>query len=301
MKVISVVKNAGIDLVKGALASLASFVGLVIGSLVTRLLGLTPASLPAYTDMTILMPLMLISGITIAIVLGECFQRLTWSFWPRVLSIGICHYLLYYLLNILDGLLFTPLPHMSTAILSDLFPAFFAAAVIAWLWRPESGILHAGKIIVAFFSSHPWNGWAWRLLVTWLIYPPVYYLIGRGAALFTLHYYEDPTLNLGLTLPSVSTLMLMQVLRGALFLLAVAPILIAWQGTRTRLWWWVGFVIFIQIANQIIVQAYWLPMGLRIPHTIELLVDSFIQASFYVWILFLQPVRSPRQAKIVSN
>ena len=70
-----------------------------------------------------------------------------------------------------------------------------------------------------------------------------------------------------------------------MFLLAVAPILIAWQGTRTRLWWWVGFVIFFQIANQIIVQAYWLPLGLRIPHTIELLVDWLIQASFYVWIL----------------
>ena len=77
MKAIAVVKRAGIDLVKGALASLAAFVGLVIGGMVTRLIGLTPTSLPAYTNMTILMPLMLISGITIAIVLGECFQRLT--------------------------------------------------------------------------------------------------------------------------------------------------------------------------------------------------------------------------------
>jgi hypothetical protein len=286
MKAIEIIKRVAIDLVKGTAAGLASFLGLIIGGLVTGLLHLPSPSIPANVNIAVLMPLMLISVSSIAIVLGECFQRLSWSYWPRLLSIGICHYLLYYALNLLDGLLFTPLTHMSTGFFADLFPAFFAAAVIAWLWRPKVDVLPAAKILTVFFSSRRWPEWTWRFLVAWLIYPPIYYLIGRVVALFTLHYYEDPSLNLGLTLPALSTLMLMQVLRGALFLIAVMPILFSWQGGRRELWLWVGSVIFFQIANQIIVQAYWLPLGLRIPHVIELLVDSFAQAGFYVWLLF---------------
>lgn len=296
MNMIKLLQRVGMDILKGAAASLVFFLGLVIGGLVTGLLHLPSPEMPANTSLAALLPLMLISGISIAIVLGECFQGLNWSFWPRVLVIGVSNYLLYYLLNILDGLLFTPLPHMTTGIVSDLFPAFFGAVVIAGLWRPKIDAIPAGKIITAFFSTRPWSAWTWRLLIAWLIYPPIYYLIGRIAALFTLHYYEDPSLNLGLTLPSLSTLMLMQILRGLLFLLAVASILLSWRGSRTGLWGWAGSVIFIQIANQIIVQAYWLPLGLRIPHAIELLVDSFVQASFYVWLLFLVPVSSAQPA-----
>ena len=296
MKAIGIVKRIGMDLLKGAAVALASFLGLLIGGVVTGLLNLPSPTIPATMSMAILMPLMIVSEISIAIVLGECFQRLSWSFWPRMLAVGICHYLLYYLLNLLDGLLYMPLPNMSTGIVSDLFPAFFAAAVIAWLWRPKTDIRRAGEIMATFFSGYQRSGWAWRLLVAWLIYPPIYYLIGRIAALFTLHYYQDPSLNLGLTLPIMSTLLLMQVLRGVLFLLAVMPILGSWRGGRTGLWLWLGLVIFVQIANQIIVQAYWFPLGLRVPHTIELLVDSFVQAGFYVWLLFPMVVASPQPA-----
>jgi hypothetical protein len=286
MKIIEIIKKVLMDLVKGVAVALASLLGLVIGGLIAGVFHLPSTTLPAYMNMTRLMPLMLISLVSIAIVLGECFQRLNWGYWPRLLSIGICNYLLYYLLNLLDGLLFTPLPHMSTGILSDLFPAFFAAAVIAWLWRPKVDVLPAAKILTTFFSARRWREWTWRFLVAWLIYPPIYYFVGRVAALFTLHFYEDPNLNLGLTLPDLNTLLHMQVLRGALFLIAVMPILFSWQGKRSGLCLWVGSVIFIQIANQIIVQAYWLPLGLRFPHTIELLVDSFAQAGLYVWLLF---------------
>ncbi|MEJ2601425.1 MAG: hypothetical protein P8Z00_24070 [Anaerolineales bacterium] len=296
MKAIEISRRIGIDLLKGVAAALASFLGLLLGGMFTGWLNLPAPVIPATMNMTTLMPLMFVSEISIAVVLGECYRRLSWSFWPRVLALGISHYLLYYLLNLLDGLLFTPMPHMSTGIVLDLFPAFFAAAVIALLWRPEKGVLPVSEIMANFFSARQPLEWAWRMLVAWLIYPPLYYLIGRIAALFTLHYYQDPALNLGLTLPDLGTLLLMQVLRGSLFLVAVLPILFAWRGGRTKLWLWLGLVIFVQVANQIIVQAYWFPLGLRIPHALELLVDSAIQAGLYVWLLFLQPAGSPKPA-----
>ncbi len=85
--------------------------------------------------------------------------------------------------------------------------------------------------------------------------------------------------------PSVGVLLAMQVLRGALFLIAALPIIVVWRCSRKGLWLWVGMVIFIQIAGQPILQAYWLPLALKIPHSLELLADSFLQAGVYVLLL----------------
>jgi hypothetical protein len=283
---VKMIKRVGIDLLYGAIASVVAFVGLVAGGIITAIIGLPKTGLPAQVNMVILLPWLFLTQIMIAILLGECFQKLNQCYWQRLLSIWLCNYFLYYLLNALDGLLFSPLPNMGTGIVSDIFPALFMAAVIAALWKPgkvESP--NIGKVRAYFDARKPAN-WAWRLALAWLAYPFIYYLMGRAVAPFVQHYYEDPSLNLGLTLPpSMGVLLAMQVLRGALFLMAVLAIIISWRGSQIGLWLWVSAVIFLQIAGQAILQAYWLPAGLRIPHSLELLADSLLQAGLYALLL----------------
>jgi hypothetical protein len=243
--------------------------------------------MPAYMNLSTLMPLMFVSEMVMAMALGECFQRLYRSFWQRLLWLGLCHYLLYSALNTLDAFLFTTFTNLGTGFVSNLFPALFTAAAIALLWRPAAGSLTDQPSLAAYLSTRRPGDWAWRFAAAWLCFPPIYYLAGRGVAIFTLSYYQDPSHSLGLTLNlTLGSLMAMQVLRGALFLLAVLPIIVAWRGTPRGLWLAVGSVIFVQIAIQTIVQAYWLPfVAVRIPHGIELLVDSFAQAAVYAWAL----------------
>jgi len=280
------IKRVGFDLLKGAIAAAAAFAGMVVGGISTTMLRLPTPGMPPQVDMNTLMPRLFLTQIVIAIVLGECFQGLYQRYWQRLLSIWLCNYLLYYLLNALDALLFSPLPHMSTGIVSNIFPALFMAAVIAVLWRPGTVDSPNNGKVRAYFTARKPIDWAWRLALAWLVFPPIYYLMGRAVAPFVQHYYEDPSLNLGLTMPpSVEVLMAMQVLRGALFLVAVLPIIVPWRGSQRGLWLWVGTVIFIQIAGQGILQAYWLPAGLRIPHSLELLADSFLQAGLYTLLL----------------
>jgi hypothetical protein len=236
--------------------------------------------------MAALMPRLFLTLVVISIVLGECFQGLYRRYWQRMLSIWLCNYLLYYLLNILDGLLFSPFPHMSTGIVANILPALFLALVAAWLWKPGTVASPDNSVVRDYFAARKAGGWAWRLALAWLVYPPIYYLMGRAVQPFVQHYYEDPSLGLGLSMPpSLGVLIAMQVLRGALFLIAVLPIILAWRGSQRGLWLLAGAVIFIQIAAQIIFQAYWLPAGLRIPHSLELLADSFLQAGVYVLLL----------------
>jgi hypothetical protein len=61
MNATEIIKRGGMDLLKGASAALASLLGLVIGGMVAGWLHLSPATVPAYISMTILMPLMIIS------------------------------------------------------------------------------------------------------------------------------------------------------------------------------------------------------------------------------------------------
>lgn len=282
MKASQLAKRILLDLGKGALASLASFVGLMVGGMVGQALGLPTPAMPAGASMSVLMPLMLLSGVVISILLGECLQRLYARYWQRLLSAWLCSYLLYYALNTLDGLLFTPMANMSSGFVTNLFPALATAAVVALLWRPRAEDVAAG---VPGLAGRGAGGWAWRLALAWLAYVPIYYLMGRIVEPFIMHYYEDPSLGLGLTVPALPTLLAMQVLRGALFLAAVLPIIMAWKGSRAGLWGWTTALIFVQIAATLVFQAYWYPLGLRIPHTLELLADSAIQAGVYVLLL----------------
>lgn len=275
----------GLVLLKGIAAAAAAFVGLIASGVITPLLGLPMPEVPPQVEMNLLMPRLFLSMVVIAIVLGECFQRLSRQYWKRFLSIWLCNYLVYYLLNMLDGMLFTPFPNMGTGIISNIFPALTLAAATAWLWKPGKDDIFETGATKAFFAERRPADWAWRFALAWLAYPPIYYLMGLVISPLIKHYYEDPGLNLGLVLPPLGILLGMQVLRGILFLVAVLPVIIVWRGSTKGLWLWTGSIIFIQIAGQIIFQAYWLPLGLRIPHIVELLVDSFLQAGLYAILL----------------
>jgi hypothetical protein len=274
--------RVAVDLVKGTAASLGAMVGLILGGVVVKIVGLPSPVIPAYMNMAIILPLLFISGIPMAILLGECFQRLPFNFGQRVVTAWVCHYILYYLANLLDAFLYSPMQNMSTSILSDLFPSLGMALIIAWLWRPAkespveswSSLLKKGTIL---------PGFAWRMALAWACYPPIYYLIGLLVIPFTKSYYDDPSHSLGLTAPTLAAVWLMQIPRGILFIIAVLPIILNWRGSqRMTLWMWVVVVIFLQIANTVMFQAYWLPVNVRLPHTIELLVDSSLQAGAYI-------------------
>ena len=287
MNGLRLLKRGGLDILKGSLVATATLVGLAVAGVVTNALGLPPVGMPAFMNLSTLVPLLFVSEVLIAIVLGECFQRLYQSFWHRLLWLWMGHYVLYYALNNLDAFLFTTYTNLGTSFVANLFPALFAAASMALLWRPAAGSLAQRPSLSAYLAARRPGNWAWRFAAAWLCFPLIYYLAGRGAAAFTLSYYQNPGLDLGLALKfTLGSLMAMEVLRGALFLLAVLPIIVAWRGSQRNLWLVLGLVIFIQIAIQTLVQAYWMPfLEVRIPHSLEMLADSYGQAAVAAWLL----------------
>jgi len=272
------VLRGGLALLKGIAAALAGFIGVIAGGIAGTVVGLPTPVLPEYMDTARIMPLMVLSAVPFAIVLGECFRQLPLRYGPRALASIVCTYVLFYLVNLLDGFLFSPMPNMSTGIFSNLFPAVATGLVVAGLWKPAGNAeqLSPAKKRGGLFG---------RVALAWLGYVPIYYLIGLLVVPFTREYYLDPSHSLGLVLPPLGVLLLMQVARGGLFLLAVLPVLFGWRGSRTGLWLWTGALIFFSVAAPVLFQAYWLPAAVRIPHAVELLVDSFLQAGLYALLL----------------
>jgi hypothetical protein len=76
MNWIQILKRGRINVLKGIAVALASLVGLVIGGIITSALNMPAPVMPANVNLVTLLPLMFLSEIVIAIVLGERFQSL---------------------------------------------------------------------------------------------------------------------------------------------------------------------------------------------------------------------------------
>jgi hypothetical protein len=125
--------------------------------------------------------------------------------------------------------------------------------------------------------------WLWRLVIASVAFMPIYFVFGLLALPFVSDYYEQ---NLyGLQEPAVDQLFTILFVRSVLFLIACLPILIAWQGSARSLFFRLGFALFVLVSYSSLFTAYWLPLALRLPHTLEILVDEFVYAGVLVLLL----------------
>lgn len=282
------IKYSLISLLKGILASFVGLIGLVIGSIITPLLGFAAPPTPEGLDPGITMFLFMISGILVSVALGELFKNLHQKFLERFLTLFFFNYLIYGLLQVLEQIIFTTTMNLDYGAVSNCFQSIFLSLAVSLLWKPGKPALSIVTELPKYFSKRNPSDWVWRILLAWLLYVPLYYVVGRIISPLVTPYYIDSSLASGLVLPEVQTMLGMQVVRGALYLAAALPVLILWKKSRPSLWMWLGFSIFIQIAAVPLIQGYWLPLGLRIPHAVELTVDSFIQAYVYARLLVVE-------------
>jgi hypothetical protein len=85
-------------------------------------------------------------------------------------------------------------------------------------------------------------------------------------------------------------------LRSIVFLLGAVAVFIAWSGLRRRLSVIFGLSLFIVLGLHSLLQAYWLPWGMRGLHTVEILLDSLV----YGWLLvrLLVPRNEPESTSL---
>jgi len=268
------------------LCGLAYFIGLVISGMVTTLLHLPPPPLPEGVDQSSAAIALLLVSPILAFALALIARNITGGWLTRTLILSGLTYVTYTLNNILDASLYVAAYASSspfTTSLPSIIPSLFCGGVVALLFPPEEkgpGFVTAWKV---FFIRRSAGQWLWRLLLACAAFVPVYLFFGMLVNPITGEYYQQ---NMhGLQAAGWDQILPIQFLRSLLFLLTCLPIFIAWQKSESSLLLSLGTAQFILVGFLYTLISYWLPLFVRIPHSLEILSDSFVYTGILTWLL----------------
>jgi len=285
-------KGLLIDLGKLLLCGLAYFVGLMLGGMVTTALRLPPPPMPAGVSQSAAAIGLLGASPMLALGLALLAPHIAGRWPARTLMLAGLLFVAYSLNTLLDASLYVTGYADTSAfmLISSLVPSLLCGAAAAWLFAPASphrGLRGAWR---EFFGQRTAGQWLWRLALAAVAFAPVYILFGLMVNPFTEAYYAQ---NLyGLHLATWGEILPMQLARSGLFLAVCLPIIAAWQGTARSLFLRLGGAQFALVGLTMALVGTWLPWLVRLPHTVEILADSFVYAGLLVWLL-ARPAASP--------
>ncbi len=273
---------------KVPLGGLAFVAGTVLGSMLAGSMGLQTPSMPEGTDPQTLLLAQLLTSPLLALALAFLSRRLQGRFVVRWLILSLLTWLAYSVNTLLEAAIFTALAAASpyTAVI-QFVGSFACGAAVAALFRPKEGAQPFTGGVRAFFSPRPWSQWVWRLALAAVVFMPIYLFFGRLVVSFTYEYYREGLV--GLTAPGWDRILPVLFVRSVLFLVASLPVLVAWRGSRRSLILALGIALFVLVGALGLLGGYWLPVSVRLFHSLEILADSMV----YAWALVMLLVNRP--------
>jgi len=209
----------------------------------------------------------------------------------RAIALSFFTWVVYTLNTAIESLFFTNTTAEGALFttLSFLPPSILCGTAVAWIFPPGAKGIGLATMARAFFSGRTILAWTWRIAVAAIVFVPIYLAFGSLVAPLTTQYFQEQMY--GLQLPSQEEMLLILTVRSALFLLACLPIIVMWQRSKWSLFLNLGVALFVLVGFLYMLGAYYLPLAVRVPHTLEILADSFTHAGLLVLLL----VKSPSQ------
>ena len=296
------VKTILIFLGKLLLGAFAFGTGLLLGGMIAGITGLQPPTLPPGMDANATLITMLAASPLMVLALYFVGHELAGGWLARTAVLTLFTWIAYTLNNAIEAVFFSSYMTAPCFTLVNFAPAvLFCAAVTAWLFPSLYSDIPFMRAWREYFHQRKPGAWMWRLLVAALVFMPVYYLFGLCVEPLVGDFYRQG--DYGLAAPPLRTLLLVLAGRSILFLFACLPVIIAWRGSVRRLWMSLGFALFVLVGLLYMLAGNWLPVPVRIIHSIEILADSFVYAGLLVWLLAIEPQdldRSSDQNPIVT-
>jgi hypothetical protein len=264
------------------LGGLVFYLGIILGSLVSDILGLPSPTMPAEVDQSKLTYYFLLTSFILAGTLAFISVRLAGSFLSRWLILAFLTWITYGVNTYLEAAIFTTMSS-SALVVMYLVSSVLCAAVVAVLFRrlePSQGFWSRTK---SFFDGRAVSEWIWRLVLAWLAFPAAYLIFGWLVMPFTYKFYQQELM--GLKAPGWGEILPTLALRSLLFLLAVLPMLIFWAKSRASLFVTLGVTLFLLVGGLALFQATWYTPTIRIAHSLEILADSFAHSGAVVLLL----------------
>jgi hypothetical protein len=274
-----------INLGKLLLCSLAFISGAIIGGLMAALLGLHQPPMPEGVDSSFAFMLLLLESPVMALALALIARGLDGGLLPRALTLSFFTWVAYTLNTVIESLAFT-----TTTVAGALFttvaflvPSIFCGTAVALLFPSGEKGKSLAAIAKEFFGRRTFGAWVWRIAVAAVAFVPIYLFFGSLVAPITAEYYQQGMY--GLRQPGWDEILAVLFVRSVLFLLACLPIVVMWQRSKRSLFLSLGFALFVLVGFLYMLGAYYMPLNIRIPHTLEILADSFTYAGVLVVLL----------------
>lgn len=293
-------KHLLINLGKLILCGLAFAVGTAMGGMLASLLKL-PAPTPPGVDVKIVGVYLMLTTPLLALALAVVARGLGGNFVTRTLILSFFMWIAYTVNTQLEAtIVSTYATGFWFAVVDYLVASLLCGVAVAFLFPTENkgeGLLAASK---AFFARRAAIAWAWRLPLAAVVFMPIYFVFGLMVLPFTGEYYRQSMF--GLAMPTIDQLLPILFVRSVLFFLACLPILILWQKSDRSLFWRLGLALFLLVGFVYMLISTWLPLYVRVPHTLEILADEFVYAGVLAVLVAKgnAPDKQPRSA-VESN
>jgi hypothetical protein len=172
----------------------------------------------------------------------------------------------------------------------DVFAFGAASGAAARLFAPRPA-RHAPEVA---FSE---RGWLLRLALAWATFPMIYLAFGKLVEPLVMDVYRQGLLEM--TAPTWGQIIPMQMLRSALLLAAMVPLIRRWNRAPRALWLCLSAAFFLLTGGFYMLQAYWMPVGFRLAHSLEMLADALVYAALLVMLFGGRlPVREARKSVV---
>ena len=284
-----IAKTSLIFLGRLIVSALAFVVGMMIGGMLAALTGLPTPTPPPEMDANTTMQIMFASSPLLVLALYFVGRELAGGWFVRTLLLALLAWIAYTLNTVIEGIVFSSyVTEPWFNLLTFTPPVLLCAGVTAWLFpsaNRAASFLHTWR---THFQQRTARAWTWRLLLAAVSFMPIYYCFGLLVEPFVGDYYQQG--NFGLTLPSLSTLLAVLLVRSVLFFVACLPVIVAWRGSKLALWLSLGFALFVMVGLLYMLAGTWLPGWMRVIHSLEILADSFVHAGALVWLLAKDPL-----------
>ncbi len=216
-----------------------------------------------------------IAGVGVMVFLLAALSSLwPWPLKDRIIALFLLYYFVQDVPSLIEYYFFS---EGTTAFViwgleMGLVNAALAAALIAWMFRPDTESSRFGSALSGRLRQRKLISWLWRLIAAMLAYLLLYLVVGGIAFQFTGPYYTDPAYGLELTIPEggLALIAKIQPFRTVIFLVGLSGLLVGLGGSTRRVGLWTGAALFILGGlSPLLAGAYHWPAALRIYHVIE--------------------------------
>jgi hypothetical protein len=158
----------------------------------------------------------------------------------------------------------------------------------AFVWLlPAAEKYRGAPGLRTILGQRPLWSWIWRSFLVALLYVPTYLTFGALIYPIVKPYYTNPAYGLNLVTPGLGPFIVLELVRGLLYVLAILPVLVVTRGSR-----WQTLIYIFVLAGlfngwQLFFNLTW-PAQLRFAHAAEITGDVLVQSLLYCWLLTLK-------------